>query len=131
MRELTPDERIELRIDVNLKGFGIAEAAQVWGVSEDRIRELCNIRDGETKVDRNTQTKYRQNAACDYYWPQLSEWLKYNDYNLMSLCRIVGLNPSVISNAMADGRMFKGKYEEAVRAIMRHTGVADPRGGTA
>ena len=123
---LSPDERIELRIAVNMRGVSIEDAAKAYGVSCARVRDLCNIVEDKKGVDRNAQTMFRHNASVLEFWPELYQWLERKNLNLAALSRICGLKPNVITNAMISGRFFRGKYENEILAIMQHTGLPYP-----
>lgn len=126
MRVLTPDERIDLRIDVNMKGMSIEEACEVYDVDEDRVRDLCGIRPGEDAVQMNKSSEYRPNKALEMCWPELDEWLREANINLSSLSRIVGLKPGTIAGAATSGRLTKGNFNEEVDALAEYTGVRKP-----
>ena len=126
MRVLTPDERIDLRIDVNMKGMSIAEACEGYGVDEDRVRDLCGILPGEDAVHVNKSSEYRHNKALELCWPELDEWLRAANLNLSSLSRIVGLKPGTIVGAVTSGRLTKGNFNEQIDALAEHTGVKKP-----
>lgn len=126
---LTPEQRIDLRIDVNLMGVPIEQAAERYGVSIERVRELCNILDGETTVRKNSETEYRPNHSLKREWPEMDAWLYEHDTNLSVICRACGLRPARITNAVCLGRIHKKSYFQEVLTLAAYTGLAFPKRG--
>lgn len=126
MRELTMDERIDLRIAVNMRGLPIEMAADRYGVSCNRVRDLCNIPEGEQETRKNKETQYRPNAIVKRLWPELDHWMCLNNTNLSALCRTTGLRPNVVANVFHGGRLLHENHDDIVRTIMDYTSLPHP-----
>lgn len=121
---LTSDERIELRIEVNLLGRPISEVARKYGVSGERAEELCNFQKPE--VANPMAGRYKQSKGLLEQWPELDFWLNQNDLNIRSLCSMTGIKTNTLVSAIHRKRLLQPDRWELLEQICQVTGLENP-----
>jgi hypothetical protein len=121
---LTPDERIDLRIEVNLWGKSIADVAKKYRVTEERVEELCNIQN--KSPERTTEIRYKQSRGLLEQWPELDLWLNEHNLNITALCRIVGITPTTFTNMVFRKTLMRPSRKPMFDQICLVTGLENP-----
>ena len=125
MRELTPNERIDVRIAVRINGMKPKDAAKRWGISLERVMGLCNLSGDGGQI---VKTRYLPSVA-DEKWPELSRYMMEHNTNLTEICRTLGLIRNPIAIALRDGRITNARYRDVVSLIAEYAGIPKPKGG--